>query len=72
MRLFEIVRCLVDYGHIVHFVFCTEVFENSRATLKDHILHWGYLPSKAQFLKVLESADIAVSTALHEFFGVSM
>lgn len=49
-----------------------EVFENSRATLKDHILHWGYLPSKAQFLKVLESADIAVSTALHEFFGVSM
>lgn len=52
--------------------FCTEVFENSRATLQDHILHWGYLPSKAKFLKVLESADVAVSTALHEFFGVSM
>lgn len=52
--------------------FYAEVFENSRATLQDHILHWGYLPSKAQFLKVLESADIAVSTALHEFFGVSM
>lgn len=49
-----------------------EVFENSRATLQDHILHWGYLPSKAKFLKVLESADVAVSTALHEFFGVSM
>lgn len=49
-----------------------DVFENSKAILGDHILHWGYLPSKTQFLNVLESADVAVSTALHEFFGVSM
>ncbi|XP_022323190.2 tRNA-queuosine alpha-mannosyltransferase-like [Crassostrea virginica] len=48
------------------------VFETSRPLLEDHILHWGYLSSKAQFLTVLQDADVAVSTALHEFFGVSM
>ena len=48
------------------------VFETSRPLLEDHILHWGYLPSKAHFLTVLQDADVAVSTALHEFFGVSM
>ncbi|XP_055995849.1 glycosyltransferase-like domain-containing protein 1 isoform X2 [Ostrea edulis] len=49
-----------------------EVFETSRPFLENHIVNWGYLPSKSKFLRVLESADVAVSTALHEFFGVSM
>ncbi|XP_062568924.1 glycosyltransferase-like domain-containing protein 1 [Saccostrea cucullata] len=49
-----------------------EVFEKSKPILEEHLEHWGYVPSKAEFHRVLENADVAVSTALHEFFGVSM
>ncbi|XP_061181500.1 glycosyltransferase-like domain-containing protein 1 [Saccostrea echinata] len=48
------------------------VFEKSKPILGEHLEHWGYVPSKAEFHRVLEKADVAVSTALHEFFGVSM
>ena len=40
--------------------------------LKDNIVHWGYQETKADFFSALKDADVAVSTALHEFYGVSM
>ena len=49
-----------------------QVFEDAKEKFKDKIVNFGFLPSKEDFYKVLESADIAVSTADHEFFGVSM
>lgn len=49
-----------------------EVFEKARLTLASNIIHWGYAPSKEEFLRLLRRSDVAVSTAFHEFYGVAM
>ena len=36
------------------------------------IKQWGRLESKEEYLLALRDADVAVSTAIHEFYGVSM
>lgn len=35
------------------------------------IQQWGFLPRRSDYLDLLASADLFVSTALHEFFGIS-
>lgn len=47
-------------------------FEQAKPLLAPYLLHWGYLESKTAYWNVLRNADIVVSTALHEFFGVSV
>ncbi|WP_210330253.1 DUF3524 domain-containing protein [Aliikangiella sp. G2MR2-5] len=47
-----------------------ECFEKARERLKDEILNWGYQP-KAVYWKCLSQSDIVVSTALHDFQGLS-
>ncbi len=48
------------------------IFAEARAALEQRIVSWGYLVDRAQYESVLARADIAVSTAAHEFFGISM
>ncbi len=48
------------------------VFERARAALADRIDRWGWLDSREEYVRALGDADIIVSTALHEFFGVSV
>ncbi len=48
------------------------VFEQARARLADRVVRWGYLESRADYETTLSEADIVVSTADHEFFGVSV
>lgn len=49
-----------------------EIFQIARKVLDDRILHYGYVESREEYLDLLCSADFVVSTALHEFFGISV
>ncbi|XP_064612718.1 tRNA-queuosine alpha-mannosyltransferase-like [Liolophura sinensis] len=49
-----------------------DVFQEAKEKLSNHISAWGYQGNKGDYYRVLLKADVAVSTALHEFFGVAM
>jgi len=49
-----------------------EVFADARKTFQHRIDHWGFLESKEEYWRVLADADVVVSTADHEFFGVAV
>jgi len=48
------------------------VFESARQRFGDHIDRWGYQESREDYIAALMEADIVVSTANHEFFGISV
>ncbi len=47
-------------------------FEQARKELAGHILHFGFAASRARYAQLLWQADVVVSTAIHEFFGISV
>ena len=50
----------------------SDCFVEAQKRLADHILHFGYVDSKQQYSRLLCQGDIVVSTARHEFFGISV
>ena len=48
------------------------VFEEARQKNSTRIRHWGYRETREAYFQALQEADVAVSTAQHEFFGISM
>ena len=48
------------------------VFEQAKQRFASRIIHWGFIESRAEYEKVLLQADVVVSTADHEFFGISV
>lgn len=55
-----------SYGNV------PECFAMARGRLSEHIDQWGYAASREQYVRWLQDADVVVSTALHEFFGIAI
>lgn len=55
-----------------HFEEQPEGFERAFQRYADRILHYGYAENFAEYSGLLHRADIVVSTARHEFFGIAM
>lgn len=53
------------------FRYSPPVFDEIRETFADHIIRWGYQESREDYWTALAEADVFVSTANHEFFGLS-
>jgi glycosyltransferase involved in cell wall biosynthesis len=47
-------------------------FEEAHRRLGDHVVHWGYVANRADYRALLRRAALVVSTADHEFFGISV
>ena len=50
----------------------SEEFAAAKATLSDRVVQWGRLEDRADYAALLWAADVVVSTAIHEFFGMSI
>jgi len=48
------------------------VFESARKEFAAHIERWGYQQSRVEFEAALAESDVIVSTAQHEFFGITV
>ncbi|MBN1605203.1 MAG: DUF3524 domain-containing protein [Polyangiaceae bacterium] len=49
-----------------------DVFAQARRDLAAHIDRWGYQRPRAEYEATLRESDVVVSTARHEFFGLSV
>lgn len=47
------------------------VFDRAREEFSDNIDTWGFRESREEYISVLQESDVMVSTAVHEFFGIS-
>ena len=78
-RFFDLLYKLEDAGHDFRLAVAGENFRNVPAEFQEaeqrlahRIEHWGFLPSRKEYQALLQRTDLVVSTAEHEFFGISM
>ncbi len=65
----------IDFQLIVlgeHFKRQPLIFARARELLADRLLHWGFAENREEYACLLKQGDIIVSTAVHEFFGISV
>lgn len=51
---------------------CPDIFNEAKEKLSDNIVRWGYQPDRAAYEQAVAETNIVISTANHEFFGVSV
>jgi glycosyltransferase involved in cell wall biosynthesis len=49
-----------------------EAFVQARDSLAERVVNWDRLPDFADYASLLWAADVVVSTAIHEFFGIAV
>ena len=49
-----------------------KVFAQAKVLFAGHIDRWGYQADRSEYESALSEADVVVSTANHEFFGISV
>ena len=72
--LFELADAGADFRLIVlgeRYRAHPAIFDSARERLADRIIHFGYAPDRRAYLELMKRADVAVSTARQEFFGVA-
>jgi len=74
-----VVRRLVDAGVPLRIAICGQRFarcprelDEAPAWLGDRLVHFGAIEERGEYLALLGRADIVVSTAIHEFFGLAV
>lgn len=73
--LFELDRRGIDFKLVVmgeSFNNWPDVFDEARKRLSDKILKFGYVESRQEYGEWLRQGDVVLSTAGHEFFGISV
>lgn len=71
----ELARRGVDFRLSVigeRFADCPGCFDTARDRFAGRIVRWGFQMSRVQYINALREADFIVSTADHEFFGLSI
>jgi glycosyltransferase involved in cell wall biosynthesis len=49
-----------------------EIFDKAKIQFSNNIIRWGYQESRDEYVNSLLEADVIVSTANHEFYGLSV
>ncbi len=47
-------------------------FGRMMSRFDDRLVHWGYVESRKDYVECLQSSDVALVTAHHDFFGISV
>jgi len=73
--LFDLDREGLDFGILLlgeSFRGCPPIFREAKDRLSDRIICEGYVEDRDEYARMLRKGSIAVSTAIHEFFGIAM
>ncbi len=75
----QAIEKLAQRGLDFQLILCGEQFREDppaflrlKETLSERILHWGYAKSRKHYGALLAQSDLVVSTAIQEFFGISV
>ena len=76
---FECLYRLSEEGCQFELIVCGEsykkhpkIFDEAKDHLSKHIIHFGYAETKAQYIKLIQKADILPVTNNQDFFGISI
>ena len=76
---FQIMNRLDDAGCMFRLILAGEHFEEQPSSFDraferyaERIIHYGYAEDFAEYSRLMHRADLVVSTAIHEFFGIAV